>query len=408
MGSLLLFTKNRDRPIICWDLRNAIPSAVVFTRASTATSFDADGMLRLEAINAPRFDHHPTTHEALGLLIEGQRTNILLQSIMTGSNGGTPDVPYGWSSSNVSSASDGGIPLDSIFGGNDGAKARSFTTTDSKNFIAAAVASVSASTTYIFSVLVEANASGQPLSSILAFSNAPTGTVGSYPKGSDYIPSAGERVEIKMVVGTTSGSALFRLGCGIDIARTGTVVLSRPQVEVGYFATSYIPTTNTAATRAADFLGTSSIPWFNANQGTFVVEGRMLGIFGAYQNIVDLSANGPLNQNAFGLNVTNVGIGTGNAWVAGTNKYAYITDHTADAPFKQAMSYKAAEYKITLNGTRATSGSLLTAELPTNIDTLDFAYARYESPKNQGSMWLRSFKYWNRSSNDTEMERITQ
>jgi hypothetical protein len=57
---------------------------ITFTRASTATYFDAAGVMQTAATNAPRFDYDPVTHVLRGLLIEEQRTNVLLNSATLG------------------------------------------------------------------------------------------------------------------------------------------------------------------------------------------------------------------------------------------------------------------------------------------------------------------------------------
>lgn len=53
---------------------------LTFTRASTGTYFDVSGVLQTAAVDEPRFDHDLVTGEALGLLIEEQRTNLALRS----------------------------------------------------------------------------------------------------------------------------------------------------------------------------------------------------------------------------------------------------------------------------------------------------------------------------------------
>ena len=53
---------------------------VTFTRASSGTFVDSDGLLKTATTNEARFDHNPTTGESLGLLVEEQRTNVLLNS----------------------------------------------------------------------------------------------------------------------------------------------------------------------------------------------------------------------------------------------------------------------------------------------------------------------------------------
>jgi hypothetical protein len=51
-----------------------------FTRSSTGTYFDANGVLQSAPAGVARFDHNPETGESLGLLMEEARTNLLLNS----------------------------------------------------------------------------------------------------------------------------------------------------------------------------------------------------------------------------------------------------------------------------------------------------------------------------------------
>jgi hypothetical protein len=53
---------------------------VTFSRASTGTYFDANGVLQSAATNVARFDHNPSTGESLGLLVEEARTNLFRNS----------------------------------------------------------------------------------------------------------------------------------------------------------------------------------------------------------------------------------------------------------------------------------------------------------------------------------------
>jgi hypothetical protein len=53
---------------------------LTFERASTATYFDSDGVLQTAAIDEPRRNHDPVTGEALGLMREPSKTNLLAYS----------------------------------------------------------------------------------------------------------------------------------------------------------------------------------------------------------------------------------------------------------------------------------------------------------------------------------------
>jgi hypothetical protein len=53
---------------------------ITFTRASSGTFVDSAGVIQTAATDVPRFDHDPLTGESLGLLIEEERTNLLLNS----------------------------------------------------------------------------------------------------------------------------------------------------------------------------------------------------------------------------------------------------------------------------------------------------------------------------------------
>jgi hypothetical protein len=55
-------------------------SLVTISRASSATYTDSTGGRQTATTNEPVFDHNPTTGESLGLRVEEQRTNLLLNS----------------------------------------------------------------------------------------------------------------------------------------------------------------------------------------------------------------------------------------------------------------------------------------------------------------------------------------
>lgn len=60
----------------------------VFTRGSDGTYFDEDGVMQIAGPNAPRLDHDVSSLAALGLRVEGQRTNYLRGTVPTGGTAG--------------------------------------------------------------------------------------------------------------------------------------------------------------------------------------------------------------------------------------------------------------------------------------------------------------------------------
>ena len=55
-------------------------SAGSFTRSTTATYFDVDGVMQTAAIDVPRIGYDPVTHAHEGLILEGAATNLLTYS----------------------------------------------------------------------------------------------------------------------------------------------------------------------------------------------------------------------------------------------------------------------------------------------------------------------------------------
>ena len=80
----------------------ALSNLATTTRASTATYFNASGVLTTAAINEPRFDYDYLTQNSLGILIEEQRTNSVQNSTMVGASTSPSTFPTTWTSGAVS------------------------------------------------------------------------------------------------------------------------------------------------------------------------------------------------------------------------------------------------------------------------------------------------------------------
>lgn len=88
-----------------------LDSRITFTRAGTATFVGSNGLIQSAAINVPRFDYDPVTLAPRGLLIEGQRANLLLNSDILGTNLSTQSVTVTAQSYTISFYGTGTITL---------------------------------------------------------------------------------------------------------------------------------------------------------------------------------------------------------------------------------------------------------------------------------------------------------
>jgi hypothetical protein len=233
--------------------------------------------------SAPRFDHDPTTGESLGLLVEEQRTNSITNNTMVGAVAGTPGtLPTNWVTQGggvgtltqqvVGTGTQNGINyIDIKYSGTTSttdlrvafepsteitaALGQSWTTSV---YTAVVGGSLSNITTVEHSI-VERNAAGGFLAESVQAISA-TGTL---------VRGALSRTLNSATVGRINSAIklAFSSGVAIDI----TLRIGLPQLEQGAFATSVIPTTTAAATRAADVAsisGSNFSGWWNNTAGT--------------------------------------------------------------------------------------------------------------------------------------------
>ena len=240
-------------------------SAGSFTRSTTATYFDADGVMQTAAINVPRIGYDPVTHAHTGLMIEAAATNLLTYSEQF-------DNAVWWyadvtKSANTILAPDGTTTAETlvsaITGGANTAYAHQLTT-------------VSASTTYTFSCYVKQGTS--PTSTVNFYRISPyssvTGTItwGTTPS---YVTAGGDllggtltdvgggwyRASLTMSSGTATQmvSRVYVRDQGSSNVTGHTVSVWAAQLETGSTATSYIPTVAAQVTRAADVVTGSGL-----------------------------------------------------------------------------------------------------------------------------------------------------
>lgn len=210
---------------------------LTYTRTGSATAWRADGTLAEFAPNVPRITDK-------GVLIEGQRTNLLVNSAWAG--GAT-----------VTSWSNSALSADAASSISGGVRARSFVTSASRSYMEQSI-SFASGAAYCLSVVVEDVSEGMTANQVVSV--AAGGFTGSY-LACEANPAGGAGGSVRkgrlLYVVTNLGATVAvgaRFGLGVNGNTTGSCRLSLPQVEQASYASSPIITTGAAATRGADDL----------------------------------------------------------------------------------------------------------------------------------------------------------
>lgn len=230
---------------------------VTFSRGSTGTYTGSDGLLKTAAVDEARFERDANTGAVRGILLEEQRTNLLLRSQEIDS--------ASWSksacsiSANSTSAPDGSVTADKVVEDTSSSPHRIFGT----SFPAVAGGS------YSFSFYVKSggrthvyirvnNGGGDFIAGSVRISDAVVtqqlaGAISAQPVGNGWLRVIGigtspitqtSNPEIRI---SNSDSYLSYPGDG-----TSGIYIWGAQLEAAAYPTSYIPTTTAAVTRAAD------------------------------------------------------------------------------------------------------------------------------------------------------------
>ena len=407
-------------PTLSFDFVNAgvLDPSVTFTRQTNATYFDETGILRVATPNTPRFDYNPATLAAQGFLIEEARTNRIRNNTMVGAVAGTPGTnPTNWSIANtlngltkeiVGTGTTNGITwIDLRWSGTTTGVGLTVAQPEGTTAITAATgqawsasawwAIVGGSTANITSV--NQRVSGRSAAgSLLEQTDQPvtlTATLTRYTASHTMSNASTERVTNDIFFNYNSGVA-------IDI----TLRIGLPQLELGAFATSVIPTTTTALTRSADVASVNTLsPWFNATESTLYLEFTPVGLssFGG-QPLVEID-NGTANERIRMLatsanamqNVTTVSGAT-----SGSN-VSPATTYVANTTYKVAAAIKLDDMQSFVGGVAGTTD--MTALIPTGLTTLRFA--ANQGLGTQSNAWFRRFTYYPRRLSQAEGEAIT-
>ena len=345
----------------------------------------------------PRFDYDPVTLAAKGLLIEELRQNLLLQS---------NDFLTSWSPTNITRTLNSTL---SPSGNVDGVKLAATTGASTTLFQTSIVSATSATVSvYVKQGTSATTANTFILRNFTTATNLIGGTLNystgvfTYTIGSTgvVVTNAGNgwwRVAITATAGITAGNSVgIYPGWGGGVATAGDFLYAYgAQLEAGAFATSYIPTTTSQLTRAADVASVNTLsPWFNQAAGTFYAEfaggNSVSGIYGR----------------AIGYDGSRAFIGGNGAvtalssWNGAVNLGATLAGNILTGA-KTAMAYSSAGRALVGNaGTVATDvslvGTVTDVKLGNSVTSSEYLNGH-----------LRRITYYPRRLTDTELQTLT-
>lgn len=254
---------------------------------STATAANATSGT---AYYGPRFDYDPVTLAPNGLLIEEQRTNSIRNNTMQGAVAGTPGTyPTNWNGSTTGSGVtreilgtgiENGIPyMDIRVSGTTSAALFFGIRTETATQVAALNGQTWTSTFYV-RLIGGSFTNILRLNDVIQFNDAvgtalTFGTNGIVPTGAALNTQKFTLTATASNASTAAVTSVLQIEANSGVAIDITLRIGLPQLELGAFATSVIPTYGAAATRNADvasMTGTNFSSWYNATQGTLYVE----------------------------------------------------------------------------------------------------------------------------------------
>lgn len=272
-------TASDNRPLVKPSLnldftKGVLDPRITFTRASTATYFGADGLLKTAGVNEPRFEYDPITKQPKGLLIEEQRTNLLTYSEQFNTSPWFTENT-GTILANQAIAPNGTLSADLLYPGSTGVQrwvrlpGWGWNTQSTFSFYAKSAGfryigmlnAIGNSPQITFDLQNGTVTNGDTAATVATIVPAPNGF---------YRCSVSSANGYALVYPTDSPSSWTATANG-----TSGVYLWGAQLEAGTFPTSYIPTTSTQVTRSSDnavLSGTNFSSWYKEDEGSLCVE----------------------------------------------------------------------------------------------------------------------------------------
>lgn len=339
-----------------------------FSRASTATRVNKDGLIESVATGTPRLDYpliEGVVQDCPALLLEPSRTNGFTYSDdFSNANWSKTNCTI---TANEAVSPDGSQNADKYEATNVSNDIRQYYTTSNGSH--SMTIFVKRIDTDVFRMNFSDGITGE-IRYLFNLANESSTTVKSGGTISDYstnykkFPNGWYRLNI--TARTNSGTQI--LAYFEADSQLGSFYLWGAQVEQGSYPTSYIPTSGSAVTRASETCnGAGTSDTFNDSEGVLFAEISALADDGAESAIA--IGNGTYDERVIVYTFNNyiyafVFAGGVNVFSLGT------TEYNVKEANKIALKYKSGDYSIYINGIEKNSSTSTTT--PSGIDRLNF------------------------------------
>ena len=325
------------------------------------------------AYYGPRFDYDPVTLAPKGLLIEEQRTNSIRNNTMVGAVAGSPGtLPTNWafiagstgiSSQVIGTGVEAGVPYIDVRYSGTATSTSSF----SQRFEVGNVIAALTGQTWAMSTWAKIQAGSTAGITAINHQYVENTSAGSFVTSGSILITVDSSLTRQTSSRTlTGGATVAFLSGGISVTVTNgaaidiTLRIGLPQLEQGAFATSPIPTTTAAATRAADvatMIGANFSNWYNQSEGTLfgeftrpaAITASYSGGFPRVAEISDGTTSNNLRLSGFAPSQEGFAVA-----VSGADVCALVFTQPASGTItKLAGAYKLNDFAASMNGSAA-------------------------------------------------------
>jgi hypothetical protein len=393
-------------------------------QASTASDYTRN----VGGLFPARFDYDPVTLAPRGILIEEQRTNLLLYSAQF--DDGAWTKPLSTVSANSATSPDGAVNADKLIP-NTGV---SVELGNLAPYCLQTLSKAASAITYTLSVFAKigefnairldardggnTNRVGVTFSLINGAIIDSATAAGTFTNASAVSRAVGNGWYLCALTFTTGTETTLRSFVNANNATTTTgngtsgIFIWGAQLEAGAFATSYIPTVASQVTRTADqasIVAPMFAPWYNQSEGTFVFEAATLSGGNFYRALAVARVAGGLSDRI------DIGIGTGQSGNAGRFRadvtvggvvqanLGDVAAFAAETPYKGALAYKANDFASATSGANLFTDS--TGTVPT-VAVLDIGN-RINTANNFLNGWARRITYYPVRLSDLQLQALT-